>query len=60
MSKEIKKKKAVLHDFGLSNTLVDELFENKEFRNLRELDIFADDIIAKQLMMVQEEKDERF
>ena len=52
MSKEIKKKKAVLHDFGLSNTLVDELFENKEFRNLRELDIFADDIIAKQLMMV--------
>lgn len=52
MSKEIKKKKAVLNDFGLSNTLVDELFENKEFRNLRELDNYANEIIAKQLMMV--------
>lgn len=52
MSKEIKKKKAVLHDFGLSNVLLNELFEGKEFRSLRELDIFADDIIAKHLMMV--------
>lgn len=45
----INQKKQVLHDFGISNDIIDELFQNQEFVSLRALDVFADNVLRKYL-----------
>lgn len=54
--KTIAKKKSLLRDFGISKRLIDELFEGKTFRSLRELDNFADNIIGKHLTIVDSQQ----
>lgn len=46
---DIHKKMNILFDFGLTETEVNFYFTEKQFRSLRELDIFTDSIIKKML-----------
>lgn len=43
--KIVNQKMKILMDFGVSESLVRELFKNKEFESLRALDCFADNIL---------------
>lgn len=43
--KPIRQKMRILKEFGIPESLVQELFKDKEFQSLRALDCFADNIL---------------
>lgn len=45
--KDIQKKMSILFDFGFTKTEAASFFTEKQFRSLRELDMFTDSIIKK-------------
>lgn len=46
---DIRRKKHILMDFGISEADLDSLFSDKEFSCLRALDLFADNVIRNHL-----------